>query len=63
MLCVLLVFFFCFLKNIENIAFSSSLFFKFYFFTFFVFTNLKILVTVFSVVVQTTPKVKLLRVI
>ena len=51
------------LKNIANIAFSSSLFFIFYFFTFFVFTNLKILVTVFSVVVRTTKKIKLFRVI
>jgi len=63
MLRVSVVFFFFILKNIANIAYSSSLFFIFYSFTFFVFTNSKILVTVYSVKVRTTNQVKLLRVI
>ncbi len=63
MLRLSLVFFFFILKNIANIAFSSSLFFIFYSFTFFVFTNSRILVTVYIVTVQTTNEVKILRVI
>ena len=63
MLCVSLVFFFFILKNIANIAFSSSFFFIFYSFTFFVFTNSRILVTVDSITVRTTNEIKLLRVI